>query len=174
MSPGKSKQDALYQEAMKLYGGALARLVRAYEADADKRLDLLQEIHFALWRSFQQYEERCSLRTWVYRVAHNTSASHVMSQKRKNLHALVGLEEIEATPDPANTHDETEHRLAVDRLLQLIQQLKPLDREIMLLYLEDMDGASIAEITGISPGNVRIQIHRIKSILEKRFHGGSE
>jgi RNA polymerase sigma-70 factor (ECF subfamily) len=82
------------------------------------------------------------------------------------------LEEIEAMPHPANAQHETEQRLAVDRLLQLIHQLKPLDREIMLLYLEDMDGASIAEITGISHGNVRIQIHRIKTILAQRFHGG--
>jgi RNA polymerase sigma-70 factor (ECF subfamily) len=81
------------------------------------------------------------------------------------------LEEIQAMPHPASAQHETEQRLAVDRLLQLIHQLKPLDREIMLLYLEDMDGASIAEITGISHGNVRIQIHRIKTILAQRFLG---
>ena len=165
-------QDDLYREAMATYGPALDRLVRAYEADPDKRLDLLQEIHFALWRSFKNYEQRCSLRTWVYRVAHNTSASHVVGQRRKKLHTLIGLEEVEAMPDPVNEQHETEQRMAVDRLLRLIHQLKPLDREIMLLYLEDMDGASIAEITGISHGNVRIQVHRIKTILAKQFHGG--
>jgi RNA polymerase sigma-70 factor (ECF subfamily) len=165
-------QDDLYKETMTVYGAALGRLVRAYEADPDKRLDLLQEIHFALWRSFKNYEERCSLRTWVYRVAHNTSASHVVTQRRKKLHTLIGLEEVEAMPHPVNAQHETEQRMAVDRLLQLIHCLKPLDRQIMLLYLEDMDGASIAEITGISAGNVRLQIHRIKTILTQQFHGG--
>ena len=36
--------------------------------DSDKRRDLFQEIHFAIWRSFAGYDGRCSLRTWVYRV----------------------------------------------------------------------------------------------------------
>jgi DNA-directed RNA polymerase specialized sigma24 family protein len=34
----------------------------------------LQEIRIALWRSFANFDGRCSLRTWVYRVAHNTAA----------------------------------------------------------------------------------------------------
>jgi DNA-directed RNA polymerase specialized sigma24 family protein len=47
-------------------------LVRGYEADPGRRQDLLQDIHIALWRSFAVFDERCSLRTWVYRVAHIT------------------------------------------------------------------------------------------------------
>lgn len=43
-------QDDLYREATAAYGAGLGRLVRAYEADPEKRCDLLQEIHFALWR----------------------------------------------------------------------------------------------------------------------------
>jgi len=42
----------------------------------------------------------------------------------------------------------------------------------MLLYLEDTDMQSIAEITGLTSGAVRTQIHRIKKILTRRFHGG--
>jgi RNA polymerase sigma-70 factor, ECF subfamily len=61
-----------YEEASAAYGAALERLARAYEADPDRRRDLLQEIHIALWRSLEGFDGRCSLRTWVYRVAHNT------------------------------------------------------------------------------------------------------
>jgi RNA polymerase sigma-70 factor, ECF subfamily len=42
-------------------------------------------------------------------------------------------------------------RIALDRLLRLVHRLNPVDRQLMLLYLEDLDGASIAEITGFSP-----------------------
>jgi len=42
----------------------------------------------------------------------------------------------------------------------------------MLLYLEDLDAASIGDIMGISAGNVRVQVHRIKTILARRFHAG--
>lgn len=61
---------------------ALDRLARAYELDAEVRQDLLQEIHLQLWRSFAQFDGRCSMRTWVYRVAHNVATGHVIRQRR--------------------------------------------------------------------------------------------
>ena len=167
-----NSQERLYQEATRTFGAALERLVRAYEADPDKRLDLLQDIHLALWLSFDKYEARCSLRTWVYRVAHNTATSHVIRQHRTNSRVLLSLEQIEAMPDSTDAVRNNDARIALDRLLELIQQLKPLERDVMLLYLEDLDAAAIAEITGISPGNVRVQIHRIKAILARRFREG--
>jgi RNA polymerase sigma-70 factor (ECF subfamily) len=88
------RQDDLYAEAAAAYGAALERLARAYEQDPDRRLDLLQEVHLALWRSFASFEGRYSLRTWVYRVAHNVAASQV-SRRRRRMPTLVGLDELE-------------------------------------------------------------------------------
>jgi RNA polymerase sigma-70 factor (ECF subfamily) len=68
-------QDDLYERVMTAYEAALGRLAWAYEADPEKRRDLLQEIHLALWRSFASFGGRCSLRTWIYRVAHNSATS---------------------------------------------------------------------------------------------------
>jgi DNA-directed RNA polymerase specialized sigma24 family protein len=61
-----SAQDTQYEKAASDYGAALIRLARGYEADPEKRRDLLQEIHLALWRSFKAFQGACSLRTWVY------------------------------------------------------------------------------------------------------------
>src|SRR5581483_11760738 len=127
--------------------------------------DLLQEIHIALWKSFAKFEQRCSVKTWVYRVAHNTAASHVLRERRMKLDGLIGLDEAESIADPTDHQRGAEQRIALDRLTHLIRRLRPLDRQVMLLYLEGMDAASIAEVTGISPAHVRIQIHRIKNIL---------
>src|SRR6476660_3897933 len=93
-----SRQDGLYAEAAAMFGPALERLARAYEPDADRRLDLLQEIHLALWRSFASFDGRCSLRTWVYRVAHNVATSQA-SRRRSRAPTLVGLDELESQPD---------------------------------------------------------------------------
>ena len=57
-------QDDLYERAAAEFGAALGRLARGYEADPEKRRDLLQEVHLALWRSFEGFNARCSLRTW--------------------------------------------------------------------------------------------------------------
>ena len=123
-------QDDRYREAAATYGAALERLARAYEADPDHRRDLLQEIHLALWRSFSGWDERCTLRTWVYRVAHNAAASHVIRQRRMNSHVLVSLEELDHLADPSAP--DVNHQEALSRLLMLVQRLKPVDRQVIL------------------------------------------
>jgi RNA polymerase sigma-70 factor (ECF subfamily) len=165
-------QDELYREVADTYGAALERLARAYEADAEVRRDLRQDIHIALWRSFEGFDGRCSLRTWVYRVAHNTAASHVIRERRKKSQTLVGLEELESVPDHREGELAPDRRHALERLLELVQRLKPLDRQVILSYLEGLDATSIGDITGISPGNVATKIHRIKNILARRFRVG--
>ncbi len=159
----------MYREAAAGYGDALDRLASAYEANPEERRDLLQDIHVALWRSFGIFDGRCSLRTWVYRVAHNIATSHVIRQKRKNS-VLVTLEAIEAMPDVQD--HAYEQRANLERLMELIHQLKPLDRQMTLLYLEGLDAASIGEVMGVSAGSVATKIHRIKNILARRFHEG--
>ena len=167
-----STPDELYHHAAKVYGAALGRLARAYEADTDLRRDLLQEIHIALWRSFSTFDGLCSLRTWIYRVAHNVAASHVLRQRRARSQTLVGLEELENVADGNNTLEAADRSHALDRLVRMIQRLKPLDRHVILSYLEGHDAAAISEITGLSPGNVAVKIHRIKSLLACQFQQG--
>jgi len=167
----RSTQDELYSEAASSYGPALERLAHAYEADPDLRRDLLQEIHIALWRSFEGFNGRCWMRTWAYRVAHNAATSHVIRQRRAKGQGLVGLEELENLQDVSSGRDADRNR-SLARLMDLIQRLKPLDRQVILSYLEGLDAASIGDITGLSPGNVATKVHRIKSILARRFNAG--
>src|SRR5687768_16274053 len=112
-------------------GGAVERLARAYERDADRRRDLLQEIHIALWRSLARFEGGCSMRTWVYRVAHNVATLHVL-RPRTQMPIFVAIEDV-----------------------------------------EELDAASIAEITGLGAGAVATRVHRIKQFLTTRFHAGA-
>jgi len=165
-------QDALYEQAASGYGAAIDRLARAYEPDADKRRDLVQDIHVAIWRSFAGFDGRCSLRTWVYRVAHNVVTSQILRRRGKGP-ALVSLDALASMPGAHDGEREVERHLALERLLALVQTLEPLDRRVILLYLEDVDAASIGEITGLSAGNVATKVHRIKQILSRRFHQGA-
>ncbi len=166
------EQDDLYLKTAATYGAALDRLAHAYEADPDKRRDLGQEIRLALWRSFAGWNGQCSLRTWVYRVAHNAATSYVIRQRRANAQKLVSLEELEYLPARAVGRSAADTHQAFERLLELIQSLKPLDRQVILSYLEDMDAASIGEIVGLSSGNVATKIHRIKKTLARWFQEG--
>jgi RNA polymerase sigma-70 factor (ECF subfamily) len=167
-------QDERYARAAASFGPALERLSRAYEADADQRQDLLQEIHLALWRSFARFDERCSERTWVYRVAHNVATSHILKRRRVRTQKLLTLAELAAQGAPAQLGPDAEldDRQAIARLLGLVQALAPGDRRIVLLYLEGLDAAAIGEVCGLTPGAIATKVHRLKAVLAKRFQQG--
>ena len=168
------EQGARYDDAVAQYGPAIERLARAYEFDPYERRDLIQDIHVALWRSFRNFDGRCSVGTWTWRVAHNVAASHALRRKRLRPR-LASLEELSEEPGEDDPETSAGDRQVLDRLNALIQALKPPDRQVMMLYLEDLPAAEIAEITGLSPGAVAVKIHRLKALLARRFHqGGSE
>ena len=152
------------------YGAALSRIARGYEVDPDKRRDLLQEMHLALWRSFEGFKSLCSLRTWVYRVAHNAATSYVMRQRRARPQMLVSLDEAPAMA----IEIQADRSAALTQLMDLIRHLKPMDRQVILAWLDGMEAAEISELTGLSPGNVATKVHRIKAILARDFQGARD
>jgi len=172
MARGTDSQDARYAAAARQFGAAIERLTRGYEADAELRRDLVQEIHAALWRSFAYFEGQCSERSWVYRVAHNVAVTHVVTRRRLKPETLADLDEIAAIASTSDTEAEIDGRRVVDRLLATIHRLKPADRQVMLLYLEDLTAAEIGEITGLSANAVAVRVHRVKALLAARFQGG--
>jgi RNA polymerase sigma-70 factor (ECF subfamily) len=165
-------QDERYAAAAAEFGGAIERLARAYEAQADARADLIQDIHVAVWRSLALFDGRCALRTWVYRVAHNTAASHVQRRRRWKGERTASLEELERLADGDDPEAAVGERRALERLMALVQRLDPPDRQVTLLYLEGLDAAAIGEVTGLSAGAVAVKVHRLKALLAKRFAEG--
>lgn len=81
---------------------------------------------------------------------------------------LVSLEELVDAPAPDDPENDVGNARVLARLETLIRRLIPPDDQVMLLYLEDHDGASIAEITGLSASAVATRIHRIKHLLRQR------
>jgi RNA polymerase sigma-70 factor (ECF subfamily) len=108
----------------------------------------------------------------VYRVAHNVAASHVVRHQRAGKRPLVSLDDVDDLPVVGDSEEGFDRQQSLERLRGFIQLLKPIERQVILLYLEGTDAAGIAEITGISAGNVATKIHRIKKILAGRFGRG--
>ena len=175
-APGRSDSfdpNVLYQQLAQDYGSTLACIARSHEADGDLRRDLLQDLHVALWRSLSSYDTRCSLRTWVYRVAHNAAVTYITRRRRSRQGVLCTLDELDKQDlmtDPDSSVAEADYEQSAVRLYSLIRRLAPLDSQIMLLYLEDLDAAEIAAITGLSSGNVATKVHRTKRLLARFCH----
>jgi RNA polymerase sigma-70 factor, ECF subfamily len=86
----------------------------------------------------------------------------------------VDLETLEARISPVDGEAQVDRRFSAAILLDLIHRLKPLDRQVILLYLEGEAAGPIAEVTGISAANVATKIHRIERMLKQRYLEGAD
>jgi RNA polymerase sigma-70 factor (ECF subfamily) len=171
IAPDPDERVRLYAQVTAELADSLRRLTRAYEMDDDLRRDLYQDMQVEIWNSLAIFQANCSLRTWVFRVAHNVGARHVLRQMRRRASRHVALDEAENLADFRDASSYAEDASALDAILRLVHTLKLIDRQVILLYLEDLDTQSIADVVGLSPGNVSIKIHRIKQLLSKSIDG---
>lgn len=152
-----------FQAITRDHGPALRRLARGYEAEEARREDLFQEILVALWRALPGFEGRSSLRTWVFRVAHNVAATYVVKRRRDGLARAASIDDL-ADELPVIAIDR-ESKDDLDRLAAAIRALRPADAQIVLLYLEGFEHAEIGEVTGLSREAVAVRVHRLKAAL---------
>ncbi|WP_437630350.1 RNA polymerase sigma factor [Sorangium sp. So ce854] len=181
MSNARSKDhssalDARFAELVDEFSSPIARLARGYEADESRRLDLQQEIWTAVWRALPAFEGRSSHRTWIYRIAHNVATTEALRGRRDRLKRATPLESVAGRPEPSRDVERAaEGREALLRLEASVRALRPLDRQLVLLFLEGFERGEIAEITGLSPENVSVRLSRLRAELAQslRKEGGS-
>ncbi len=163
---GTPEQDEIFLAVIEQNKGIIYKIANSFKKDEDDKKDLMQEIVLQLWRSFSSYDDRSKFSTWMYRVALNVAIASYRKEKKKN-------ELITALPESmiAFVNEEEinykEHELTL--LHQFINELKELDRALILLYLEEKSGKEMAEILGLSETNIRTKINRIKEQLKQRF-----
>ena len=130
-----------------------------FSKDTDEVNDLFQEVLVNLWRNIDSFEHRSNVRTWIYRVALNTCIS---INRKKRIKVSVPL-----NMDINLFEDQDKDSLQVGLLHKRISQLKPFDRAIVLLWLENLPYEEIAQIVGISTKNVSVRLFIIKEQLKK-------
>ena len=153
-----------FSALLQQHAGIVFKVANTYARLPEDRADLAQEIAAQLWHAWPKYDSARSFSTWMYRVALNVAISHVRVQTMRNRHDAVPLDD--ALHDVADTgaidHESDQHL----RLLQgFIARQPPLDRALLLLYLEDRPQREIAEILGISEANVSTKVGRLKQRL---------
>jgi RNA polymerase sigma factor (sigma-70 family) len=145
--------------------GIIYKVANSYCRNADNRKDLIQEIMVQLWLSFNKYDEKYSITTWMYRIALNVSISFYRKENRRDTinHPLPG--EI-LTLYEADTGSQ---QAEVELLYKCMRALKEIDRAVILLFLEGNAQQEIAEILGLSLTNVSTKVSRIKQQLKTAF-----
>ncbi len=136
-----------------------------YGRNAEDQRDLAQEIYAQAWRSFGSYDPKRSFSIWLYRIALNVAISFDRSAGSREKHAALLDEGAFTAASGSATPDEIDER--VPALHSLIDQLNPLNRALLLLYLEDCSYRDIAEVLGNSETDVEIKINRQKVTIER-------
>lgn len=143
----------------------------AYEPDPNERQDLVQEIVFALWNALPSFRSECSERTFAFRIAQNRCLTHRWKRRRRDAQ-FVALDDTSEIPDVSS--DNTAHlELQRHELAAALQQLPDVQRDVVVLSLEGLANAEIAEILGISDGNVAVRLSRGRSRLRTILTRGS-
>jgi len=151
-------------KAIKENEGILFKVTSIYCANKEDQKDLYQEIVYQLWKSFPSFRNDSKISTWMYRIALNTSITHLKKEKRNG--TKIDLDEIiEYKIDQKDT-------LIEDRIKIMyahIKNLNTLEKGIILLFLEGKSHNEIANITGFSTTNIGTKISRIKEKLKSEI-----
>jgi RNA polymerase sigma factor (sigma-70 family) len=150
--------------AIKVNEGSLYKIASVYTNDIEDRNDLVQEMIYQLWKSFDTFNQKSRLSTWMYRVAMNVAIYHLKATKRKPPTVPIDDELLNY-----NEVDNTDNKERWKLLKQSIDKLTLLDKGIVILYLEDKSYEEIAEIVGISVSNVGTKLSRIKEKIKQQI-----
>ena len=157
--------SAVFQELIEQHRGILYKVARAYCPLEEERQDLIQEMMIQIWQALPRYNAQYKSSTWIYRIALNVAISHY----RKTTTQQRRQQALDANAIQGAEADYSEKEQQFRLLEQFINELKELDRALMVLYLEERSHAEIAEILGISISNVATKVGRIKDKLKQRF-----
>lgn len=147
------------------YSPRIYRVCLGYINEAEQAKDMVQETFINVWKGLASFRGEAKMSTWIFRIATNTCLRHLEKSKRMVMTELPFqlAEETTNSKEPAHQF-----------LYKCISELDESDRIIISLELEDIPQAEIAEIVGISVGNVRVKIHRIKEKLQNKFKANEQ
>ena len=151
--------ETTFAQMVKEHKNTIYTVCFMFSKDSDEVNDLFQEVLINLWKGLESFEGKSKIDTWIWRVSFNTCISQERKKKRNSPIPLsMGIDLF---------NDKDEDTKQVKMLYDRIHRLKPFDRAIVLLWLENMSYEEIATIVGITVKNVSVRLYRIKEELKQ-------
>ena len=161
------QRAALFEQLYAEYAGMVHQLclgfVRGRTQEAD---DLSQEVFVQVWRHLGEFRQEASAKTWLYRITVNACLQYTRKLERRRERELTTPDEV---ADGPTDHATDTVGSQLERLYAAIGTLPEIDRLIYMLTLEGQTNAQIADVTGLTPGALRVRIHRSRQTLRKKL-----
>ena len=154
------QKEQLFNQLLEQSKGSIYRVCKAYLYDEQQTDDLFQEILIEIWRSMERFRSEAKWNTYIYRIAVNTAIKYNLKWKKSKNKTIENV--------PAITLEEKiEEENRFEQMHNAIQQLKPPDRLLMSVVLEDLSYKEIAEILDSKVNLIGVRINRIKQRIIK-------
>lgn len=155
-----------FAERLERHHKIVFKVANTYARHAEDRADLAQEIAAQLWRAYPKYDPERSFSTWMYRIALNVGISFLRGDGPRQRSTVALDEDLHDLADDGADHEADQQ---VRILHRIIESLEPLNRALLLLYLEERSQREIADILGISETNVATKIGRLKQRIRNEM-----
>lgn len=162
MAPHSTSLEHIFVETVKTHDAMLRRICLGYAANTQDLEDLYQDVLVNIWRSLPSFRSESAMRTWVYRIALNTCVSTLRIKSRRPQSA--SLNEVIMVADQSQ-----ERKDAVKDLYECIATLNPIDKAIMMMWLDEYSYDEIADTIGMTRNNVATRLHRAKEKLREKY-----
>jgi RNA polymerase sigma-70 factor (ECF subfamily) len=151
-----------FAQLIKSNQGLIIKVSRLYTNTLEDEQDLFQEIVLQLWRSYHTYKGDAKISTWMYRVALNTAIT--LFRKKTKSPVTDELQDLHYK-NFIDFDEDKEQQISL--LYKVIKMLPNIERAIVTMYLDDLPYKEIAENIGITEGNARVKMNRLKKTLKE-------
>lgn len=144
--------------------------------DKSEAWNVSQEVFIAVFKNIHQFREDSSLKTWLFRIAHNQAINRLRYLKRRKSDKHNSIDEMKEKysnydiswiDDPLDKIQTKER----DNFLKLaLNYLDEKDKEVITLrFFSELNYEEIAEILNISVGTVKSRLFRGKQRLKTTY-----
>jgi len=160
------KKESQFRQLFEENKDRIFRLCCSYVRSDYNREDLFQEIFSNVWKNLDSFRNESHINTWIYRISINTAINYCRLQTNNDKRCQEIKQEI-LSDDDVNLAQKFVEEKELQKMFAAINRLPVSEKSIISLVLEGMDHAHIADVCGISEGNVRVKFHRIKKKLKQ-------
>lgn len=153
-----------FSDLIKDNQGLIIKISRMYTHSQEDEKDLFQEIVLQLWRSYGSFKGNSKITTWMYRIALNTAIT--LFRKKSRTIKTDELQDFHYKKE-REEEDNSEQEHQISRLYSVIKMLPDTERAIVMMYLDDLPYKEIAANLGITEGNARVKMNRLKKTLKE-------
>jgi RNA polymerase sigma-70 factor, ECF subfamily len=165
---------AAFDQLILKYRERVFGVVYNLTANREDASDLTQDAFIKAFQSINRFQGNCSFFTWLYRIAVNTTLSHLRKNRLRSFFSLEKIQEenvnsqiLEQLTDKKGADRDTYLQELKEKLNEALQKLSIPHRTVITLFeIDGLSHAEIAEVMDCSEGTVRSRLHYAKQFLQ--------